>query len=199
MKKFSIIVLFLALSTSVFAQITVIGGLTSSAGNFSDAVKTENFTQFHAGLGYNIKLPAGFSLLPALEYNVRGSYISGEGLNLKSKNGYLELPVQLKWGFGLIPGFLGLFAVGEPFVSYALHTHVSERNSNDWQKNELDKSNRFHYGVGLGGGVELFGHVQLSVRYFWNFAASEFYFNNITYRIGNGNASGLKFSAAIVF
>ena len=205
MKKIFVLILALALNTSVFAQFTVIGGLTTTAGKVSDAVKTENFSQFHAGIGYKLDLPLGFALLPSLQYNVRGTYIAGnkliEALDLKFKYSYIELPVQVQWGISFLPDVLKIFAVGEPFVSYAVN--VQEQNvtsGSTWEsiKNWGDIK-RFRYGVGLGGGVELFKHVQISARYFWDFAGSEFNINEVPNQIKENKASGLKVSAAIIF
>lgn len=197
-----IIVAALALSTSAFAQFTIIGGLTTTSGKVSEAIKTENFSQFHAGVGYRLDLPLGFELLPSLQYNVRGTYVGGDRLidaiDLKFKHSYIELPVQVQWGFSILPAVLKVFAVGEPYVSYALNIQSKAADDNTWDK-DLGDIKRFHYGVGLGGGVELFKHLQVSARYIWDFAGSEFNISTVPQQIKNNKASGVKVSAAIIF
>ena len=204
MKKLLILISALVLSTSAFAQFTVIGGLTTTSGKVSEAIKTENFSQFHAGIGYKVRLPLGFALLPSLQYNVKGTYIAGnkliEAIDLKFKNSYLELPVQVQWGFSLLPDVFKLFLVGEPFVSYALNIQAQTGGGNNWESiKDWGDIQRFRYGIGLGGGVELFKHLQVSARYFWDFASSEFNINEVPNQIKNNKASGLKVSAAIIF
>lgn len=202
MKRILIIVAALALSTSAFAQFTIIGGLTTTSGKVSEAIKTENFSQFHAGVGYRLDLPLGFELLPSLQYNVRGTYVGGDRLidaiDLKFKHSYIELPVQVQWGFSILPAVLKVFAVGEPYVSYALNIQSKAADDNTWDK-DLGDIKRFHYGVGLGGGVELFKHLQVSARYIWDFAGSEFNISTVPQQIKNNKASGVKVSAAIIF
>lgn len=197
-----IIVAALALSTSAFAQFTIIGGLTTTSGKVSEAIKTENFSQFHAGVGYRLDLPLGFELLPSLQYNVRGTYVGGDRLigaiDRKFKHSYIELPVQVQWGFSILPAVLKVFAVGEPYVSYALNIQSKAADDNTWDK-DLGDIKRFHYGVGLGGGVELFKHLQVSARYIWDFADSEFNISTVPQQIKNNKASGVKVSAAIIF
>lgn len=197
-----IIVAALALSTSAFAQFTIIGGLTTTSGKVSEAYKTENFSQFHAGVGYRLDLPLGFALLPSLQYNVRGTYVGGDRLigaiDRKFKHSYIELPVQVQWGFSILPAVLKVFAVGEPYVSYALNIQSKAADDNTWDK-DLGDIKRFHYGVGLGGGVELFKHLQVSARYIWDFAGSEFNISTVPQQIKNNKASGVKVSAAIIF
>lgn len=198
MKRILIIVAALALSTSAFAQFTIIGGLTTTSGKVSEAIKTENFSQFHAGVGYRLDLPLGFELLPSLQYNVRGTYVGGDRIDRKFKHSYIELPVQVQWGFSILPAVLKVFAVGEPYVSYALNIQSKAADDNTWDK-DLGDIKRFHYGVGLGGGVELFKHLQVSARYIWDFAGSEFNISTVTQQIKNNKASGVKVSAAIIF
>lgn len=204
MKKILIIAAALALSTSAFAQFTIIGGLTTTSGKVSEAIKTENFSQFHAGVGYRLDLPLGFALLPSLQYNVRGTYIGGDRLidaiDLKFKHSYIELPVQVQWGFSILPAVLKVFAVGEPYVSYALNIQAKTGGGNTWESiKDWGDIKRFHYGVGLGGGVELFKHLQVSARYIWDFAGSEFNISTVPQQIKNNKASGVKVSAAIIF
>ena len=55
---------------------------------------------------------------------------------------------------------------------------------------------KVEYGVGLGAGVELFSHLQLSVRYFWNLGnVYDFSWKTLP----NGKCNGITASLAFLF
>lgn len=194
MKRLALTLAVFLIGFPVFAQFTLIGGLTTTSGKFSDTFKVENLSQFHAGFGYTCRIGLGVSLQPALEYNVRGATIS----DAKFRTGYLELPVQLQLGLSLLPHIIRLYAIGEPYVAYALHRDMQSGSS--WQKMDWGGVERFRYGVGVGAGLEIFRHLQVSARFFWDFAGSEFgSVQNIPAQIRDNKAAGLKVSAAIIF
>ena len=128
----------------------VIGGATfsnvSDIKSLSDAAKA--VTRYHAGVTYQYKFDKGFAIQPSLMYHCKDAKVD----NLKT--GYLELPVGLQWGPDLL-----LF---RPYVEVAPMVGVAVNS-------EIDKSmlNRLEYGVGLGGGVEIW-HFQISARYNWD-------------------------------
>lgn len=178
----------------------VIGGLTTTSTKFSAIqadIKAKNLNQFHVGVAYNQPLVLGLAIQPALEYNVKGANLS-ELIGLKDvnfKTGYLELPVQVQWGINLL-GILRPYVFAEPFIGLALNNtaNISSTFSKGWD----NLKSRFEGGIGLGAGIDIFKHVQVSFRYFWNLG--EVYkidIPEIGSRITTANCQGFKISAAI--
>lgn len=171
-------------------------GGRASAGNFGiigganfyttdmRSLKTYSMTQWHAGLTYKINLPIGFQLQPALLYNVKGSKdLSELGGNLSV--GYLELMLPVQWGVDLI--LFRPYLEVAPFVGYGLNV-----NGVSWQ----DLGNRMEYGVGLGGGIQIW-RLQVSARYNWNFGRLLNRGDAPLFK--NGNFSGVNLSLAVFF
>lgn len=178
----------------------IIGGLTTTSTKFSviqAELKAKNLNQFHVGVAYNQPLVLGLAIQPALEYNVKGANLSEiTGLNdVNFKTGYLELPVQVQWGINLL-GILRPYVFAEPFIGLALNNTatISSVSSKGWD----NLKTRFEGGIGLGAGIDVFKHVQVSFRYFWNLG--EVYKIDIPQvgsRITAANCQGFKISAAI--
>ena len=197
MKKLLTVVLSVLLCTSAFAQFGIIGGWTSASTQLSfDQLSTKNVNHFHLGIAYKIPVGALLTVQPALEYNVKGADISLPdipGSNVVLSTGFVELPVQLQLGLNL--HFFRLFALGEPFVGYAVNNTSSIQLTQDkWG----DVANRFEYGIGAGGGVELFDHLQITARYYWNMAPL-YSFDIKGVNLANTKCGGVKISAAILF
>ena len=87
-------------------------------------------------------------------------------------------------------------------MGYAITNQV--QGIGDTIKDWDNVKNRFEYGVGLGAGVELFRHLQVSVKYFWNLgnmynAESELNFGSISKEILSSKCSGIAASVAFLF
>ena len=131
-------------------------------------------TGYHAGITYKFNLPLGFAIQPSLLYNMKASQVddalSGNA-RFDFKMGYVELPVSFQWGPDLL--LFRPFLDVSPYVGYALNNEFrasagsSERLSVDFA-NKWDGVNRIEYGVGLGGGLEIW-KIQVACRYNWNF------------------------------
>ncbi len=126
------------------------------------------------------------------------------GINaLDTKVGYLEIPVQVQWGPDLI--LFRPYLMAEPFVGFALN---SKTVSAGMKETSLAKAalNKMEYGLGLGGGVEIW-RLQVSARYYWNFGSlcdSDGSVNPIGQEVRtafkNGkNFNGFSLSAALFF
>lgn len=178
MKKFfAVVAAALAISVSASAQLGVIGGITmSSADASSKNFDASQVNLYHVGLTYNLDLgPIGIQ--PSLIYQMKGATLDQKaaGVELASfdtKTGYLELPVDVKLGLDL--GLIKPYAFVEPFVGFAINTEEDAEllDSKDLKDsttkwNETAK-NRLEYGFGVGLGVELLGHLQVSAQYFMN-------------------------------
>lgn len=203
MKKLLVIVASLLVAVSAHAQFGVMAGITSARNNVNDAVKdVANVTQYHVGVTYKFALGSLFAIQPSIIYNVKGATLNdiiNAGQRIDSfqyKNGYVEIPVQLQVGFDL--GIARLYGIAEPFIGYAVSNSIKVQGfSFDWNKDVKDK---LEYGVGVGVGIELIKHVQISARYFWNLGrADTANLSEVIAAVSNKGASGIIASVALLF
>ena len=159
----------LSLSFRAQAQLGIVGGITSSKTTLESAASdVKNISLYHAGLTYKIGLGAGFAVQPSVIYQVKGASLgnldTASDVDFKLKSGFVEVPVGLQWGPDLLVFRPYVFA--EPFIGYQVTS--SDRgtaNFSDWAERT---KNRLEYGMGLGGGIEIAGHLQFSVQWFRN-------------------------------
>ena len=189
------------------AQFGIVGGLTSSSTSV-EKVESRSISLYHAGFTYKSDLGAGFAIQPSLLYQVKGATlnnISSETTSddFKLKTGFIEMPVSFQWGPDLLAFRPYVFV--EPFIGYAL-TSTGQGSGTEGEKFEAwldDAHNHFEYGFGVGGGLEIAQHVQLSVQWFNNLgkvfdsasadAEAKSFAENVK------NFKGIKFSLAILF
>ena len=186
------------LAAGAHAQFGFLVGLTSSSVKMasSDAISL-----YHAGLTYKINLPSGFAIQPAVLYQVKGANVGQLGTatdeDFKVKTGFVEVPLGLQWGPHLAAFRPYVFA--EPFFGYRVSsTDRGNETFRDWAS---QAKNKFEYGFGLGAGLEISDHLQLSVQWFNNLGAM---FSKPaesgTESLGKvKNFEGIKFSLAILF
>ena len=202
MKRFLTLVAAVAasmiLAAGAHAQFGFLVGLTSSSVKMasSDAISL-----YHAGLTYKIDLPSGFAIQPAVLYQVKGANVGQLGTatdeDFKVKTGFVEVPLGLQWGPHLAAFRPYVFA--EPFIGYRVSsTDRGNESFRDWAS---QAKNKFEYGFGLGAGLEISDHLQLSVQWFNNLGAM---FSKPaesgTESLGKvKNFEGIKFSLAILF
>ena len=204
MKKAIIAIAALFVALSANAQIGVVAGLTSSSTNVEAAVADiKNVNQYHVGITYKIGIGNMLAIQPALIYNMKGTQLGDiaglDDVDVDYKTGYLELPVQVQLGFG-IGSIARVYGFAEPFVGYAITNQV--QGIGDTIKNWDNVKNRFEYGVGLGAGVELFRHLQVSVKYFWNLGdvyGADITFGDVTKDIATSKCNGIAASVAFLF
>ena len=202
MKRFLTLVAAVAasmiLAAGAHAQFGFLVGLTSSSVKMasSDAISL-----YHAGLTYKINLPSGFAIQPAVLYQVKGANVGQLGTatdeDFKVKTGFVEVPLGLQWGPHLAAFRPYVFA--EPFVGYRVSS--TDRGNESFQDWASQAKNKFEYGFGLGAGLEISDHLQLSVQWFNNLGAM---FSKPaesgTESLGKvKNFEGIKFSLAILF
>ena len=188
-------VLSVVLTSEALAQkYGVTGGATfTSLQNIENSSKTG----WNAGATVQFKLPLGFSIQPSLLYDTK---IVQTGVAELSVD-YLELPVGVQWGPDLL--VFRPFLEISPFVGYALDSNLSDdvlMTADQWKTSNL---NRLSYGLGLGGGIEVW-RFQVLCRYSWNFGPL---FNNqgaaeaapLKHAFGNTNFGGVTLSLAFMF
>ena len=125
----------------------------------------------------------------------------GSGDAFELKTGFIELPVGFQWGPDLVAFRPYLFA--EPFIGYAItdadkYDGTVKEAAQTWADNAR---NKLEYGFGLGAGIEIAKHVQISGQYFSNLGK--------VFKGENADASvksledvkfqGIKVSLAILF
>ena len=188
----------LVLATGAHAQFGFLVGLTSSSVKMS---QEDAISLYHAGLTYQVDLPYHFSLQPALLYQVKGANVghldTATDEDFKVKTGFVELPLAIQWG----PRFAAFrpYVFGEPFIGYRVSsTDKGDETSQSWAKRA---KNQFEYGFGLGAGLEIADHIQLSVQWFNNLGAMfSAPAEDGTEPLGKvKNFEGIKFSLAILF
>ena len=203
MKKLIVIVASLLVAVSAHAQFGIVAGITSSKATIDAALSdVQNVTQYHVGLTYKIDLGI-VAIQPALLYNVKGAKVSefkelGDIASFDYKNGYLELPVQVQAGLNL--GVARIYAIAEPFIGYAITTSTQSSNGNKIDVKWNEVKNKLEYGIGVGAGVELIKHVQISARYFWNLGNVEkVAIATVTDAVSNKAANGIVASVTLLF
>lgn len=223
MKKLFTAIAIILIAVPAFSQGKsrwgVIGGFTSTSTSLKE-LGGKNFAGFHAGLTAYHPIGLGFAFQPSLVYQQKGmnlhspysssSYPEDSDFSLNSRIGYVQIPVQLQFGIDLV--ILRPFVFAEPFIGYAVHNSFSVDTPIGGItpiKNEWEGINRFEYGLGVGGGLDITRHFQLSVKYYWNFNSN---FNNGTLKDAaevfkniagaikdKTQFNGLQVSAAILF
>ena len=186
------------------AQFGIIAGLTSSKVSMSNTTSEDlkNIALYHAGITYKADLGAGFAVQPSIIYQVKGANLSNvkETTGEQLKTGFVEIPLSIQWGPDLMAFRPYVFA--EPFMGYQLRTFNKGATFSDIGS---DVMNKLEYGFGLGGGLEIANHIQLSVQWFKNLGkiinddqatTTAAWWNDVK---DVQNFKGIKFSLAILF
>jgi hypothetical protein len=176
-------------------------GVVAGAGFTSiKEVSMELTTGYHAGITYKFHLPFGFAIQPSLLYNMKASHVD-DALSGRAEfdysMGYLEFPLSFQWGPDLL--LFRPFLDVSPYVGYALNNEfkasaVQDARFSPGFVNNWDGVNRLEYGVGLGGGLEIW-KIQVTCRYNWNFGPL-FETSDAPASVSEviGKARGVKFS-----
>ena len=192
---------FLFMSACVHVQFGIVGGSTSSKTELTTAEDVKSMSLYHAGVTYKVDLGAGFAIQPSVLYQVKGASLgelnSSSSEDFKVKTGYVEVPVGLQWGPDLM--VFRPFVMAEPFIGYQVTS--SDRGADSVEGWTEQAKNKFEYGFGVGGGLEIAGNSQLSVQWFNNMgsmvrdesASSGSFSEKVK------NFKGIKFSVAILF
>lgn len=184
---------FLAVAIPAQAQLRfgVKGGLNITSVHFdSDLLKSDNVTGFHIGPMIEATMPLlGFGFDAALLYSQKGMESSSSGVKTTMKTSYIDVPVNLKWKFGL-PIVKAYLAAG-PYASF--------RVGGDKIWNVLSdqlETKSFGAGLNFGAGVEVFNHLQVGFNYELgltdNFSAEKL-------NLSSNKNRGWTISAAILF
>ena len=165
MKKLLLtLALMLGTLTAANAQFGIIGGWTTAKtpSSISD-LSPANGNLFHAGVAYKFEIGPFFALQPALVYQGKATYVNQQS-SLYSRSNFLELELGTQVGIDLLA--LRPYFLFEPFIGVDLGALNKLNGEVSQVLNDAKK--KFEYGFGVGAGIELVSHIQISVQWFMN-------------------------------
>ena len=159
-----ILMAFIAVPVKSQLKFGVKGGLNISSVHLnSDILKEDNVTGFQIGPMIETTIPLiGVGLDAAILYSQKGMDVkSGTGTSTNVKTDYIDVPVNLKWKFGL-PIIKGYLAAG-PYIGFRVG------GDKFWEipgsvVGQV-KAKNFSAGLNFGAGVELISHLQVGINY----------------------------------
>lgn len=168
MKKIAtlfVIALFALIVCPAKAQVKfgIKGGVNITSVRFSrDIVKSDNVTGFQVGPMIEATMPLfGVGIDAALLYSQKGMDASNQIGSENIKTDYIDIPVNLKWKFGL-PIIKAYLAAG-PYVGFRVG------GDKFWDiPGEISgqmKAKSFNAGLNFGVGAELIKHLQVGFNY----------------------------------
>lgn len=201
MKKilgFVLVALMILVATPAQSQIRfgLKGGVNISSVHFnSDILKADNVTGFQIGPMIETTLPLlGTGLDLAVLYSQKGMDIKSGSGTKSIKNDYIDIPLNLKWKFGL--PILKVFLAAGPYVGF----RVGGDKVWDVPGSIVDqvKTKNFSAGLNFGGGVELIKHLQVGVNYGLGLT-DNYSVERVDLSKSNGKNRGWSITAAILF
>ena len=159
-----ILMAFIAVPAKSQLKFGVKGGLNISSVHLnSDILKADNVTGFQIGPMIETTIPLiGVGLDAAILYSQKGMDVKSEtGTSTNVKTDYIDVPVNLKWKFGL-PIIKGYLAAG-PYIGFRVG------GDKFWEipgsvVGQV-KAKNFRAGLNFGAGVELISHLQVGINY----------------------------------
>lgn len=166
------------------------GGVNISTVHFNkEIVSKGNMTGFQIGPMIEARIPlVGIGFDAAVLYSQKGLGIGSEDI----KTDYLDVPVNLKWKFGL-PVVKGFLTAG-PYVGFRVG------GDKIWKVlNDQIEAKTFSAGLNFGAGIELISHLQVGVNYGLGLTDNYSIKKADLTNGGNGKNRGWSITAAILF
>ena len=163
----ALIVAFSTIATTGYSQVRF--GLRGEVGlnkaTFSkEAIEVENLNTFKIGPTVEIMFPVmDFGVEASILYNnnkMDVAYLEDSSTPIKVTNHYIDIPVNLKYKFGLISP-VKIYAAAGPYAKI----HVGGDDIKFADVTDDIKAKTFEAGVNLGLGVELFKRLAVGVNY----------------------------------
>ncbi len=198
MKKriLSLLLVLFALSTTVNAASPLRFGLKGGL-NLADVYLSElettfspdNYSGFHVGPTIEFMFPfVRMGIDGSVLYSQKGFKVSGKVFNTSN----IDIPVNLKWKFG-VP-FAKVYLATGPYFSFGLG-----KSEVQWDGGSV-RAKDFNIGWNVGGGVELFSHLQVGIAYGFGFTNSnEWTINNQLHSMLHGKDRVLTVSGTYFF
>lgn len=159
-----ILMAFIAVPAKSQLKFGVKGGLNISSVHLnSDILKADNVTGFQIGPMIETTIPLiGVGLDAAILYSQKGMDVKSEtGTSTNVKTDYIDVPVNLKWKFGL-PIIKGYLAAG-PYIGFRVGGDKFWEIPGSVVRQV--KAKNFSAGLNFGAGVELISHLQVGINY----------------------------------
>ena len=163
----ALIIAFSTIATTGYSQVRF--GLRGEVGlnkaTFSkEAIEVENLNTFKIGPTVEIMFPVmDFGVEASILYNnnkMDVAYLKDSSTPIKVTNHYIDIPVNLKYKFGLISP-VKIYAAAGPYAK--IHVGGDDIKFADVTDDIIAKT--FEAGVNLGLGVELFKRLAVGVNY----------------------------------
>ena len=183
-----VLLAFIALPAQAQFKWGIKGGANVANVHFKDLpsnLKSENISGFHIGPMVEWTVPlVGVGLDFSLLYSQMGMDIG----NTTIKSDYLDVPLNLKWKFG-VP-IAKIYLAAGPFVGFRLG------GAKIWDviSSQID-AKTFSAGLNMGAGIELVKHLQVGVNY--HLGMTDNY--SIAKLGSDGKNRGWQISAALLF
>jgi len=166
-----ILMVFIAVPAKSQLKFGVKGGLNISSVHMnSDILKADNVTGFQIGPMIETTIPLiGIGLDAAILYSQKGVDMKTEGTvtSTSMKTDYLDIPVNLKWKFG-IPLVKAYLSAG-PYVGFRVG------GDKIWNVlGEQIKAKNFSAGLNFGVGAELISHFNYGLGLTDNYSSDKF-------------------------
>ena len=188
---------FVCVPANAQLKLGVKGGLNVSSVHFdSDLLNADNVTGFHVGPMLEIGVPLlGLGVETAILYSQKGletKSVGGEKTTMKTD--YIDVPLNLKWKFGL--PIVKVYLAAGPYVGFRVGGDKIW-NIPGSMIDQVEAKN-FSAGLNFGAGVELIKHLQVGLNYGLgltdNYSVSKVDFSENT-----GKNRGWSVTAAILF
>lgn len=179
--KLLIIVLLFSFSQIAYSQrVGIKGGINianlefPSGYNFGDKVSAKDFNLIHVGFVCENRIIGGLYLNSGLFYTEKGykEHFTSDNGDITmlgwDKYQYFELPFNLEMKT-LVKNKTSLFIQAGPYAGYAFTGKSYWYGETETINYDRAGMNRYDYGIGFGGGIEL-GDLVLSVNYQKGFA-----------------------------
>ena len=163
----ALIIAFSTIATTGYSQVRF--GLRGEVGlnkaTFSkEAIEVENLNTFKIGPTVEIMFPVmDFGVEASILYNnnkMDVAYLEDSSTPIEVTNHYIDIPVNLKYKFGLISP-VKIYAAAGPYAKI----HVGGDDIKFANVTDDIKAKTFEAGVNLGLGVELFKRLAVGVNY----------------------------------
>jgi len=164
----AIIVAFSTITTTSYSQIRLglrgeVGLNKASFSNPKEAIDVENLNSFKLGPTVEVMLPAmNFGVEASVLYNNDRMNVNYDNSNtpVEITNHYVDIPVNLKYKFGMILP-VKIYAAAGPYAR--IHVAGDDIKFNDVIEDA--KAKAFEAGINLGLGVEVFSRLAVGVNY----------------------------------
>lgn len=159
----AIVALLITVPAQAQLRFGVKGGLNISSVHFdSKLLDADNVTGFHVGPMIEFTLPlVGVGMDAAVLYSQKGLEANTGISKTTMKTDYIDVPVNLKWKFGL--PIAKIYLAAGPYVGF----RVGGDKIWDIPGSVVEqvKAKTFSAGLNMGAGVELIRHLQVGFTY----------------------------------